>query len=265
MSIDSYYDGSDVLTADNGSDNYTKISPSSIAKFFSHPRQWYGETLLDEEGFQGSEASILGTIVHHFAEQTATGKHSSNRFKDVKDYLNLQEKTLSFDRSIIEDNWEIMTDTLITEQVQSTKFHSVEEFIYHPILPGIYAAGTYDAITYLGNQLVLRDYKTASKKPSGISYDYRTQLHEYAWILRQKGIKIDYIELCFVVRPTKTLPARTFIFKEPFTDIDYDKIDGQLKVIADSVNLWNTQPDLRYILAQDYRLKPKEKAKLFKD
>lgn len=73
MSITTYYDGSDVLTLDNKSTNYVRISPSSVANFFTNTRQWFGETLMNEPGFEGSDSTILGNIVHYFAEQAGKG------------------------------------------------------------------------------------------------------------------------------------------------------------------------------------------------
>jgi len=261
--INSYYSGADVLTAHNGSADYTRLSPSSIADFFSNTRQWWGVNFLNEPGFEGSTASLLGTIVHYFAEQAGLGLRPANPDQLVSDYLDSQ--TIDFDRAEIETHWRDMSNAIITDSIIGTRFHSIEQFIHHPVLPGIYAAGTYDAIVKLGNDLVLRDYKTAGKKPSGFTYAYRLQLHTYAWILRQQGINISYIELQYVTKPTKTLPVRTFNFREPFTSEDYDKIDSQLQLIAESADAWNQHPELRYLLAQDLRLKQPAKPQLFKE
>lgn len=100
----------------------------------------------------------------------------------------------------------------------------------------------------------VRDYKTASTKPAGISYQYRLQAHCYAYLAMQQGMQVSQIELQYVTRPTKTLPCRHFEFKEPFTREDYDKIEGQLMLIAHSVKTWKEHPELRYLLAQDFRL-----------
>ena len=67
--INEYYAGEDVIAEDHGGSDFVKISPSQAADFFSSTRQWYGQTLLGEAGFEGSDSTILGTIVHYFAEQ----------------------------------------------------------------------------------------------------------------------------------------------------------------------------------------------------
>ena len=108
----------------------------------------------------------------------------------------------------------------------------------------------------------IRDYKTASTKPSGISYAYRLQAHIYAFLATHYlGHKVSQIELQFVTRPTKTLPCRHFSFTEPFTEENLATITDQLQLIAESVDFWNKNPDLRYLLAQDLRLKPQPKKK----
>ena len=110
----------------------------------------------------------------------------------------------------------------------------------------------------------IRDYKTASTKPSGIPYNYRLQAHIYAFLATKAGYTVSQIELQYVTRPTKTLPCRHFEFIEPFTPDDLDKITNQLQLIAHSVQTWQQQPELRYLLAQDYRLRLPDKPILFK-
>lgn len=262
MKISDYYDGADKLTADHGSSSYFKISPSQAANFFSSTRQWYGENLLDEPGFEGSDSTILGTIVHYFAEQASLKIRPTDPDKLVSDYLDSQSVT---DRSEILSLWRDMSNTLIQGCIHGQRPPiATELFMFHKLLPGIYVAGTTDAITDLGNGSVsIRDYKTASTKPSGIPYNYRLQAHIYAFLATKAGYTVSQIELQYVTRPTKTLPCRHFEFIEPFTPDDLQKVEGQLKLIAHSVQTWQQQPELRYLLAQDYRLRLPDKPILF--
>lgn len=264
MNISDYYDGSDVISADNGSSQYTRISPSQIANFFTATRQWYGETLMGEPGFEGSDSSHLGTIVHFFCEMAAKGIKLPDATQTVKDYLDKQ--TLD-NRLEIESLWKDMANTMIAGCINGKpKPLHMEHFMFHKLLPSIYVAGTCDAIVPLGDGTVsIRDYKTASTKPSGIPYHYRMQAHCYAYLAIQQGMKVSQIELQYVTRPTKTLPCRHFEFKEPFTQEDYDRIEGQLKLIAHSVQHWNQHPEHRYLLCQDFRLYTPPKVQLFKD
>lgn len=262
--ISSYNDGSDILTAHNGSSNYFRISPSSVAKFFSSPRQWWGETVLNEQGFEGSSSTILGTVVHHCANLAANRLSTTTLAGDVTAYLDQQ--TIDFDRELVESLWQDMSNVLISEYVNKKKFHSTEQFIYQQILPGIYAAGTYDALRPLGNGTYsIVDYKTSATKPSGLPYHYRMQAHVYAYILTKNGLPVSQIELQYVTQPTKTLPCRHFDFIEPFTSDDFAKIESQLLTIAHSLQLYREQPDLLWALSQDCRLKPKPPRQLFKD
>lgn len=262
--ISSYYDGSDVLTSDHGSSNYIRISPSSTANFFTSTRQWFGETLMNEPGFEGSDSTILGNIVHYFAEQAGKGVVVPNASQLVSNYLDTQ---ICENRPEIESLWKDMSSALIAGCITGkAKPTLVEYFSFNKLLPGIYVAGTCDALVPVGNGTYsVRDYKTTSTKPSGIPYHYRLQAQVYAYLLTQQGYKISQIELQYVTRPTKTLPCRHFTFIEPFTDEDLQKVEGQLKLIAHSVQTWQQQPELRYLLAQDYRLKLPDKPVLFKD
>lgn len=253
LQIADYYDGSDLLTADHGSADYIRISPSSVANYFTSTRQWYGETLMSEPGFEGSDSTILGTIVHFFSEMASRSIRLANPADVVATYLDSHPCT---DRAEIESLWRDMSNTMIAGCITGKPVPTLtEQFIYHRLLPGIYAAGTIDALIPLGNGTYsVRDYKTASTKPSCIPYHYRMQAHTYAYILTQMGYTISQIELQYVTRPTKTLPCRHFPFIEPFTSEDYDRIHGQLQLIAHSIRHWHDHPEHRYLLAQDFRL-----------
>lgn len=264
MSISSYYDGADQLTAHNKSSNYYRISPSGASKFFSQPRQWWGETVLKEPGFEGSSNTVLGTVVHHCANLAANRHTVSSLGTDVLAYI--ESQSIEVDKELIESLWRDMANTLITEYVNKKKFHSTEQFMFTQLLPGIYAAGTYDALRPLGNGTYsVVDYKTAATKPSGIPYNYRMQAHVYAYILTKNGLPISQIELQYVTQPTKTLPCRHFEFIEQFTQEDFVKIESQLFTIAHSLQLYKEQPELLWALAQDYRLRLPDKPLLFKD
>lgn len=254
MTISSYYDGSDVISADNGSLDYTRISPSQVANFFSSTRQWYGETLMGEPGFSGSDSTHLGTIVHFFCELAAKGIRLPDPAVTVSAYLDQQ---VLDNRSEIESLWRDMANTMIAGCINGKpKPSHTEHFMFHKLLPSIYVAGTCDSIVPLGDGTVaIVDYKTASTKPAGIPYHYRMQAHTYAYLATQQGMHVSEIQLQYVTRPTKTLPCRHFEFIEPFTSDDLDKITNQLQLIAESVHFWNTHPQYRYLLAQDYRLR----------
>jgi len=106
-------------------------------------------------------------------------------------------------------------------------------------------------------RLTVRDYKTASKKPTSFSYAYKLQAYTYAYILHQKGIKVSEVELCYTIQPTKAKPNefRTMNFTLPFDDQAYEFIEGILYLIADSAQAFKALPEWRYLLMCDYRQK----------
>ena len=266
-----YNDGSSVLPADA-----FRISPSSIDKFFSKKREWYGENLLGEaKKFTGSTSTVLGTCVHQVCEVVAECKingedYDSDKLHEaVETYIDSFNGKEDFDTNMINSLWKSMAEPLVKEFVLQHNTLTTEDFISHEIRPGIFAAGSMDAITSsaptdtwedakAGTEsgiLCVRDWKTAGTKPSSFSWAYTLQAFTYAYILRKNGINIREVELCFAVRPTKTLPVRTFSFKKPFDDNSYEMIEGILNVIADSVQCFNDYGDLQYLLAGDFRLK----------
>jgi len=261
-----YYNGLDKIPKDA-----FKISPSSVENFFSEKTQWYRENLLGEpKKFKGSTATVLGTCIHACAEVVANAKmageaHNSDELAiAVEEYITTYDDNPDYDTAKIRDLWRNMAEPLITEYVLPANNIATEEFILHELLPNIYVGGTYDAITStvpnddLYNpvgQLTVRDYKTASIKPSSFSYKYKLQAFTYAYILHQKGIKVSNVELCYTIQPTKTLPVRIFNFSVPFDANAYSFIEGILYLISDSVQAFKAKPEWRYLLACDYRLK----------
>jgi len=250
-----------------------KISPSGIEKFFSDKTTWYRENLLGEaKKFTGSTSTVLGTCVHVVAEVIAnsvssgTPHNSEELATAINDYISTYDNKEDYDTQKIRDLWRNMAEPLMKDYVLQANTIATEGYIKHELLPGIWAAGSYDAITStipnddINNpkgQLTLRDYKTASKKPSSFSYAYKLQAFTYAYILKQQGINISQVELCYTIQPTKAKPFeyRTLNFTLPFDDQAYTFIECILKLIAESVQCFKDYEDLQYLLACDYRLK----------
>jgi len=268
MAIANYYDGLDQLP-----EGAFKISPSGVEKFFSEKTNWYYENLLGApKRFTGSTSTVLGTICHHCAETVAnhmmagTAHDSELLAKEVEEYLTPYDANEEYDTQKIRDLWRNMAEPLIKDFVLQANTIATEDYISHEIIPGVWVGGTYDAITSTApgddinnpvGQLTVRDYKTASKKPTTFSYAYKLQAYTYAYILHQKGIKVANVELVYTVQPTKAKPNeyRTLNFTLPFDDKAYSFIEGILKVIAESVQCFKDWPDMQYLLAADYRLK----------
>jgi len=211
-----YYTGEDQMP-----EGSFKISPSGVEKFFSDKTTWYRENLLGEaKKFTGSTSTVLGTCVHACAEVVATAlrnkePHNSAVLADAVDaYISKYDGDEEYDTQHIRDMWRNMSEALIKDYVLQANTIATEDFILHELLPGIYVGGTYDAITStvpfddLYNpvgQLTVRDYKTASTKPSSFSYAYKLQALTYCYILHQKGIKVSHF--CFRFHSTVALRA----------------------------------------------------------
>ena len=261
-----YNDGSDEIPEDA-----FRISPSGVEKFFSDKTTWYRENLMGEaKKFTGSTSTVLGTCVHACAEVVANSimdktPHNSQELSDaIEGYIATYEGDENYDTAKIYSLWRNMAEPLIKEYVLPAHTVATENFIKHELHPGIYVAGSYDAIVSTApnddlynpvGQLTVRDYKTASTKPSSFNWAYTLQAYTYAYILHQNGIKVSFVELCYAVQPTKTLPVRTFNFVKPFDAQAYEMIEGILYLIADSVQCFKAMPEWRYLLMSDYRMK----------
>lgn len=267
----SYYDGPDSIK-----DSF-RISASQISRYFDSTSQWYHENFLNQEGFIGSTASELGTVVHaaaamYFDTGTVDNQAIINHINSISNP--------EVDKSIIFEQYEHMVTMLINEYLASNKGTHSEWFVHKEILPGIVVGGSIDM--YNSNKYTITDFKTmgsldTARVPTKFPRSYWFQQMIYAWVLTELGHRVDYLELCYVTRnntgrmsektgkPLKDYPTEVHIVREPVTAENLHMIEGCIKVIANSVKLWNEQPELRYILAQDYRLYQKPKPILFKD
>lgn len=247
-----------------------RISPSQISRFFDDTTNWYREFLLGEEGFTGNTATCLGNCVHAAAEMVV--KEGVVYYDQIENYISSIDDP-EIDTTFIREQYPGMIDVLLSDYLLANKPSETEKFLHAEILPGIYAAGTIDSIH--GSTIV--DYKTTSSKspPSKISRPYWFQQLTYAYIANHNGYNIDRIRLVFVTtnemnrysektgKKLKDYPSQVSIVNHLITPQDMEIIDNTLKLIAHSVKTWKEQPDLQFLLAQDFRLFPKPKPKLF--
>jgi hypothetical protein len=63
----------------------------------------------------------------------------------------------------------------------------------------------------------------------------------------------------------KDYPSTTYTVTQEVTKEWLDIIESTIMMIAHSVDMWNKQPDLRWLIAKDWRLHPsaKPETKLF--
>jgi hypothetical protein len=272
MEKDSYFTYNEGTDVTNGA---FRISASQFSKFFDKTSNWYREQLMGEEGFTGNTASNLGTVVHAGIEMFVT--EGSVDWDALRNHI-ISINDPEVDNQHILENYEIMINTALS-YVQDNMPTEVEKFIFHEILPGIGAGGSIDALR--GNAssgYTITDWKTTSAKtpPKNFSRPYWFQQMLYAWVLKQQGINVNYIKLVFISKPEvnrtsektgkplKDYPSVCTVLTEEVTDQNLELIGSCLSLIADSVHVWNTQPEMRHLLAQDQRLKAKPKPVLFK-
>ena len=228
-----------------------RISPSQIASFFNYPSVWYKENFLGEKGFTGNTASTLGTIIHAIAEAVAKGE-DINR-DDIEKYLDTITDP-DIDKNEIRRVYPDMAQALVNEYLMKNMPDLVEQPVMAEIdNTGIYVGGTYDAIR--GSTLI--DYKTTNKKPSldSIPFHYLIQLLAYYYALDKQGTYIDRLRIVWVVKPTKTLPARVFVVNHMITDEDKKMIKDTLELMAETITVQRAHPELTHLLYKSMNLK----------
>jgi len=266
-------------------DKSFRISASGISRFFSHTRQWWGESFLNEEGFVSSTASVLGTITHRIAELHArNGEVTEQDYKDIEEYIDVHtiagwdKYNIEVDAEIIRYQYPIMGQALVSRYLKSNPPEMIEPFLYHEELKGIGGGGSIDNVSKgESGGLIIVDYKTSSATslPDKIVYAYRLQLLTYAYLLTKKGHSVKEIRIVYVSRnnvgrvsektgkPLKQYPTKVKVITESINEQDLEYIERVIKLIAESVDCWNKQPEMRHLLCQDLRQKkPKNRVKI---
>lgn len=246
-----------------------RISPSQIGKFFSAPSIWYKDQVLGEKQFTGNTSTVLGTIVHALAESYAKGEPTSR--EEVEAFLMSQVKTRSvtddpLDLDLIREMYPMLSSMLINDYIAQNKPTQVEYQTYAEILPGIHVGGSVDnrtdTFSSKGERVsgTIVDYKNVATAPTGgnngtIPFDYKIQLLAYAYCDRTQGILTDRLRLVYTVRPTKTLPARLFVVNHMITDDDWELIENTLMLIAETIQVSRSSPELTHLLFKSMKLK----------
>lgn len=267
MSYFEYYTGLDKLPADA-----FKISPSRLSSFLDSTPAWYRENLLGEEGFTGNTSSHLGTVVHGLASMYI--KEGVVRLEEAEAYINSITDP-EVDKEHIRNQYYPMFEALRQQYlVTVTAGDESEGFYLKEVKNNCFLAGSIDLLRTEQGEIV--DFKTTGSltAPDRFSRAYFFQLLAYAWLCRKLGYDIHTIRLVYITqnvvgrisdktgKPLKDYPTTISHVTHQVTAEDMDMLEGILNLVAESVNLWKEKPELRHILAQDYRLKEKPKLTL---
>lgn len=235
-----------------------KISPSQISSFFEYPSVWYKSEVLNETQFHGNTSSVLGTCIHYVAEQYALGRITGNMPTpdEINSTITTDLRALDnpdVDKSVVLDLYRDMSNTLIEEYLSANVPTEVETSMYAKVADGIYTAGTIDAIH--GSTIV--DYKSASSKPNtnSLPWNYYIQLMAYAYMRRAAGHIVDRLRIVYVVRPTKTLPVRTFVVNHAIQPSDWQAIEDVFSIISESIHYVAEHPETVHLLFKSMSLK----------
>lgn len=277
----------DYFAYDNGKgivpEGAFRISASQVSKFFDYTNQWYREHLLGEGGFEGNTASELGNCVHAAANMYIN--EQIVHYDLIEAYINTLGPDI--DKDHIRTQYPLMVSTLLPF-ITRHRPTEAEKFVFHEILPGIVAGGSIDAlqgrVVRIGDKITypdgvtIMDWKTTSAKtaPTKFSRNYWFQQMVYAWVLKQKGVNVHWIKLVYITqsevgrisdktgKPLKDYPSEISVVTEEVTETNLELIGSCLQLIAESVKTWNDKPELRYLLAQDLRLRERPKLVLDK-
>lgn len=235
------------------------ISPSQIDKFFQYPKTWYEENMKDKHSsFQGTTATVTGTICHYIYEQETLGKHPTRDW--INEQLDLYLKVKpnpDVDANKVKTDYPLVASVVMNDYViphnKQGGLIECEKQVVAKVMDGIYVAGTCDRIE--GDCIV--DYKTVTTKPNEnvIPFGYKIQMLTYAFAMRQLGYEINRIRLVYGVKPTKTIPARCIVVTESIDYIADKLVNDTLRLIGDSILTVKEHPELAYLIFKSMDLK----------
>lgn len=238
-----------------------KISPSQLSRFFDETGNWVREFLLGAPSFEGNTASYLGSTVHGLAAMFKdTG---SVDFSKAEEFINSIE-TPEVDKDYIRQQYVPMYLAL-EQQFLVNATGTPELFMKQEIAPGIFLGGSLDLL----NREEVTDYKTTSalNAPDTVKRSYYFQQLCYVWLARMAGYPVKRFRLVYVTtnqvgrisektkKPMQDYPTKVTSIVHEVTNDDMELIEGVIKLVADFISAWNKHPELRHVLAQDYRLK----------
>lgn len=233
----------------------TKISPSSFAGLLIDPGSWYKSQILHESTFTGNSKTVLGTCLHVRAYLSLNNIPFQK--KDEDNYIN-SFKFTDDDLAYITDNIEPMWNAFYSDYLdREPKPLLTEDVIIKPIANAhTTIAGSVDAVTSHklstgdgidGNMFVV-DYKSVEKKPSGMNDSHFIQALTYAYAYKERGIDIDAIRIVYITKPTKTLPARVFVFERKIDQFNFNWIEHQVNIAAKKLELVKAEPALQDVI-----------------
>jgi len=259
----------DYISTPAPDDCKVKISPSSFGFFVEKPWLWYRQNILGLDKFTYSTSSVLGTIVHYVAEQVMLDQEVDENA--IEEYIEKHEENEEYSKDVVRSQWYAMALELVNTYVlpnQPTLLNA-ELPVCAEVAKGIYAAGTLDLLEGTKEDAMLTDYKTynSKTKPKSIPFSYRYQLMVYAWVLRKLGYNVTRIRLVYINRnidggvsektgkPLKSYPPEVTVLTESISDEDFDFIENQLLLCAETLEATEKHPELEHVLWHDRRLK----------
>lgn len=214
------------------------ISPSSLNKFISNRGEWYKNTVLKQNDFNGNEKTVLGSLLHQFAEDFFNG--------DLTKEGKLQKwklEQIARDYDVISD-FERVYPILENYLSSIDKPIKMEQYLEYDIRDNIKLAGSYDFLTKENDKYILGDYKSSNRAFRNID-NYILQLSIYCLLLElTDSIKVDLVRVVGII--TTKEPKIIILEQEP-------NIELAKKIINDiiySLDLVSNNKDLVDIIFQ---------------
>ena len=164
------------------------LSPSQASTYMTCPAKWYFRYLIGlREPTTGALAlgkAFHGTLAQNFRQKLSTGRDMDA--KELREVFAAEWSTAISEADLRDDEGadelaatgQILVATYVTEAAGPLKPNAVEQTVQGEIA-GVKVRGIVDLLDADGRVV---DFKTASKRPNGLSADHSLQLTTYAMI-----------------------------------------------------------------------------------
>ena len=164
------------------------LSPSQVSTYMTCPAKWYFRYLIGlSEPTTGALAlgkAFHGTLARNFRQKMSTGRDMETQ--ELRGVFAEEWSSAIADAALRDDEdadelattGQILAATYVTEAAGSLQPHAVEQTVQGEIA-GVKVRGIVDLLDTDGRVL---DFKTASKRPNGLSAEHSLQLTTYAMI-----------------------------------------------------------------------------------
>lgn len=240
--------------AERKEQGYRVISPSGLKKYYTNPYEWSLNVLDNVKTFSGNTNTVLGLIVHKYAELYRTNSLNKDGTIPSIEIDRIISSTTDLDIKEIYANYPTMCQCLKDEYLELYPNENVldsELYLELDIKEDkILVAGTLDELYSEGKDIILVDFKT-STSPYKDETDLMQHLHQFsvynALLLKNRGIQANKFRVVNIAKPTMKETNRLTILECDSSDIS----NSLLNEVIETIRLCDSNQDIKKLIFRE--------------